>query len=103
MLSCLLSHVNAALSKNVKVALLQCLAQVSSPTKMQTLASALESLPSLETTEAANSATSEQYASLLVSSIDGSSLKDLNDSNGTSWTIYKALIFYYFRPGKRPS
>ncbi|TCD67119.1 snoRNA-binding rRNA-processing protein utp10 [Steccherinum ochraceum] len=98
-LSYLLSHVNASPLRHVEVALLRCLAEVSSPTKMQSLASALESLPSHKTADAENHIDIERYASLLVSSIDGSSLKDLNDPNGPSWANYKTLVFYYFRPG----
>lgn len=41
----------------------------------------------------------EQLAILLVSCIDGSSLRDLNDTQGGSWEVYKALIHQYFQPG----
>ncbi|KAH8084910.1 armadillo-type protein [Cristinia sonorae] len=93
-LSCLLSHVNACSSDHFKVSILTSLEGVSSPAKMQTLLSALERIAQSE-----DASVQEQFATLLVSSVDGAALKDLNDPQGGSWEVYKAVVHRYFQDG----
>lgn len=91
---------NACGLSSFNVSILQSLEAVSSPIKMQVLSGSLERLANLEVvlpTEA--TILQNQFATLLVSSIDGASLKDLNDSENASWAVYKTLVYRYFRSG----
>lgn len=84
----------------MRVSILESLEGVSSPIKMRTLLTALEGLANTKNVSQTEvPALQTQLAALLVSSIDGASLKDLNDPEGASWVVYKALVHWYFRPG----
>ncbi|THH26927.1 hypothetical protein EUX98_g7265 [Antrodiella citrinella] len=98
-LSCLLSHVNACPILSVKISLLRSVEGVSSPTKLQMLLPAIESLAKQEfKAQGETSTMQQQLATLLVSSIDGPSLKTLNEAEG-AWEIYKSVVHHYFQPG----
>ena len=83
LLGYVLSHVNACHILSVEVSILGSVTGVSSAVKMRALLGALESLPKT----ASAPPLQKQYAVLLLSSIDGASVKDLNDEEGGSWTV----------------
>lgn len=86
----LLSHVNALGLEAVKIEILQSLSLVSSKMKATSL------LPSVEAL--LNQRGDAALACLLVSSIDASSVAQLNDGVGELWNVYLQLLEQYLQP-----
>lgn len=86
----LLSHVNAVGLEAIKIEILQSLSLVSSKVK------AISLLPSVEALS--DHRGSVALACLLVSSIDASSVAQLNDTEGELWKVYVHLLELYLRP-----
>lgn len=86
----LLSHVNAVGLEAIKIEILQSLGLVSSKVK------AISLLPSVEALS--DHRGSVALACLLVSSIDASSIVQLNDREGDLWTAYVHLLQLYLQP-----
>jgi len=90
----LLSHVNEMILDETKVKILESLSLVSSGVK------ALSLLPSIEILHTCQSDVT--LATLLVSSIDGSSIAQLNNSETRLWEIYVQLLKMYLHPSSEP-
>ena len=79
----------------MKISLLKSLAGVSSELKSQMLAPSLEALSEVKASNSGDllSASSHHdYASLLVSALDVSAVKELNDSSSSLWSTFLKLI-----------
>ncbi|KIP06398.1 hypothetical protein PHLGIDRAFT_128310 [Phlebiopsis gigantea 11061_1 CR5-6] len=98
----LLSHVTCCAHLPLKLSLLRSLEQVSSPAKPQVLLPVAEKMAADEELTKRDS-DSEAFVSLVLASLDGSSINTLNERSGKPWATYVKIVQSFFGPGTLPS
>ena len=99
----LLSHVVSCGLPTVKLFLVALLEQVSDQAKVEALLPTIQSLTDKERAsdlEMLFGPQFEEFAAIIVSSLDLSVSGRLNDTSGTLWPVFLDTIRFYFEPGK---
>lgn len=94
----LLSHVTCCAHLPLKLSLLRSLEQVSSPAKPQVLLPVAEKMAADDELTKRDS-DSEAFVSLVLASLDGSSINTLNERSGKPWATYVKIVQSFFGPG----
>ncbi|KAF7321073.1 U3 small nucleolar RNA-associated protein 10 [Mycena chlorophos] len=93
----LLSHVNVLALLPMRIALLECLRDVSDSAKSDVLMHALVSLGEGGVAIPAGSLF-EEFAGLVVSSIDASAAENLNSGKSTMWDVFVSVLSRHLKP-----
>ena len=94
----LLSHVNCCTLRPLKLSLLRSLEQVSSPAKPQILLPVAEKLAA-DAKSIERDGDEEAFISLVLASLDESSVETLNERSGKAWATYTKIVQSFFQSG----
>jgi hypothetical protein len=95
----LLSHVNAICLPTAQVALLKSIEDVSNKAKALVLLPTFNALVQENSPHEVANQVLEEFACLVVASLDKTVSSDLNDQDGPLWDVFISTIRYYFTPG----
>ncbi|KAJ7740997.1 hypothetical protein B0H14DRAFT_3515417 [Mycena olivaceomarginata] len=94
----ILSHVHVLRLLPARIALLQCVEDISDKSKIEVLLPVLLAL-SQDNRSVQPESPAEQFASLVVASFDLSASSALNDTKGPLWDVFVAIVQHYLQPG----
>jgi U3 small nucleolar RNA-associated protein 10 len=94
----ILSHVHVLRLLPARIALLQCVEDISDKSKIEVLLPVLLAL-SQDNRSVQPESPAEQFASLVVASFDLSVSSALNDTKGPLWDVFVAIVQHYLQPG----